>query len=296
MKDRRLLDLLRFTCICLFLGRAWQHLFWDAPYRALLWDEGLLKPFIERWTSFTWTEWVTSEVLDQWIQGSIQMTGGFYLLCAACCWRVVSGRRLEQVVLMIGSASLAFLSFLFGKEKFYQLGQFLEYALQVGAPLLLVAFVRAGSITKRIDFAIRWMTALTFACHGLYAIGWYPVPGEFVEMTMTLLKVGDQSAIWFLKVVGALDIVIAFTLVANRFVIPSYAYAIFWGLATATARVASNVEMTDLAAGLHQWLPETLLRLPHGLVPAFALAWIIWMQQEETASRAVSQSLVDEVS
>ena len=38
--------LLQWATIGVFAGRAYQHLFWDAPYREVIWDPDLSGPFL----------------------------------------------------------------------------------------------------------------------------------------------------------------------------------------------------------------------------------------------------------
>ena len=45
---------LRLATFALFAGRAWQHLFWDAPFRALLWDKETMENFDEFKRSLEW--------------------------------------------------------------------------------------------------------------------------------------------------------------------------------------------------------------------------------------------------
>jgi len=47
MLNKKAVPVLRISCCCLLVGRAWQHLFWDAPFRAFLWDEHLLQGIVE---------------------------------------------------------------------------------------------------------------------------------------------------------------------------------------------------------------------------------------------------------
>jgi len=65
-----------------FLGRAWQHLYWDAPFRAFLWDEALLSGFVEQWLSMDWEAYITSMEVDKNISWSIKCFGVLYLMGA----------------------------------------------------------------------------------------------------------------------------------------------------------------------------------------------------------------------
>lgn len=269
-------EIIRWACVFLFLGRAWQHLFWDPPYRTLIWDESLLKSFIENWTSFTWQQWVTDPRIDGITNQMVGLIGLFYLLCAACAARVKSGRTFEKATLLLGAVSLGFLSFLYGKSRFYQIAQFLEYALQVGTPIFLVWMTRAKETSSSVQAhgfqnLIKTAVILTFACHGLYAIGYYPIPGHYLDMTMNILGVHEATATRFLFGAAIMDFAVCFGLLFRTTTPFAFLYAAFWGTTTAFARLVSNVSWGTFGADLHQWAAETALRLPHGLVPLAAL-------------------------
>ena len=114
---------------------------------------------------------------------------------------------------------------------------------------------------------MRIAVALTFAGHGLYAIGFYPVPGHFVDMMIMSLHVEESTAVGLLQWAGWIDLIIAL-LILVPFVYPYAAlYAFAWGILTAIARVWSNYDATLPLDSLYQWVPETLVRLPNALVP-----------------------------
>lgn len=115
--------------------------------------------------------------------------------------------------------------------------------------------------------------ALTFTCHGLYAVGYYPRPFNFVDMSMNSLGISESNAIQYLNVVGFLDFIIAIGLFLpwkiSRFAL---GYAILWGTLTTSARLVSYLEIDQFATLLHQWGFEALYRLPHFLIPC--AAWL----------------------
>lgn len=44
--------------------------------------------------------------------------------------------------------------------------------------------------------------ALTFAAHGLYAMGYYPVPLNFRMMTTEILSISEEGSLRFLEIFG----------------------------------------------------------------------------------------------
>ena len=261
--------LLRLAAFSVFAGRAWQHLFWDAPYRELLWDQDIVEPVIGLFSSMTWHDFAASTAVDDGIAGFIIAVGVFYLICAICTFTVTTGKSLTGILISAGSVSLAILALLYTKESFYHLGQFLEYTLQFGVPyFLLLALKKDPQTEKRLIWLEKLAIALTFSCHGLYALGYYPIPGSFMTMTMNILGTSERQTLLFLQAAGILDFVVAvgcfLPLKWSRYIL---LYAAFWGLATAIARIWGNFYMEFPIESLRQWLHEVVYRLPHALVP-----------------------------
>lgn len=271
MKDKEFLQIFRLlqaATIAVFLGRAWQHWFFDAPYRTLLWDEDWMKPPVEWFTGLSWEEYIISPAVDNSIQQLIVAIGFLYLLGIFAAIGLRRFPRISKVILWIGSASLVLLSALYCKEKFFSLGQFLEYTLQYSTPLFLLYWWRQRKATPRLIFALKLAIALTFICHGLYAVAYYPRPGQFTEMCINILGCSEATAVQFLQVAGVLDFVIGFGLFLPRRIAKIVVgYAAFWGFATTIARVWSYVDDQFFFESLNRWAFESVLRFPHFLLP-----------------------------
>ncbi|HMO38313.1 MAG TPA: hypothetical protein PKC76_03355 [Saprospiraceae bacterium] len=274
LSSRTVFRFVQIATIAVFVGRAWQHLYWDAPYRALLWDENWLRPLVEGVLGGDWGVYVrTSEQgIERWIRG----TGILYLLCALAA--AVGAQRWRKPVvalLAIGAANLLLLAALYYKEHFWQAGQLIEYTLQWGSPVFLILLLQTKPPVEQL---IRWMriaTALTFVGHGLYAFGYYPRPVLFVEMTMSILQVSDVGAAGFLQIVGILDFVAALLLfVPGKLGRVALLYCVIWGFLTSVARLWAHFHPAFLDNLLLQWLHEAVMRSPHFLIPA-----AIWYAQ-----------------
>jgi len=272
INDSLLEKLLCFSVFFIFLGRAWQHLFWDAPYRALLWDEVLLKPFVEKILGMQWYDYVTSSNTDSAIQTIIFSTGILYVLAAVATllYRRFPTKTLKYVILL-GAWNLMLLSFLLMKEKFYHFAMFFEQSIQFLLPFVFVYYFKGNFVFQHFKLILKILIAIVFISHGLYAIGYYPVPGKFVDMLICILEISEQSAKSLLRIAGVLDFLVAILIFIPKTSQLALWYAFIWGSLTAFARIFSKFEMQFPLQTLHQELFETTYRLAHGLVPLMAL-------------------------
>lgn len=276
--SQQILLLLQIATVSVFAGRAYQHLFWDAPFREFLWDPFWMQGFVQKILGMTWEQYVNHPSGDIWIQRLIFAEGIFYTICASV---VIFIRWLPGKVrwlLYAGAASLVLLAIAYQKDLFYHVGQFFEYTLQFSSPIFLVFFLKGKSITSRLEFWMKVAVALTFACHGLYALGYYPRPGSFYTMTQHIFGFGESGITHFLNTAGTLDFVVsAGIFIPWRGARWLLLYAAAWGLATSLARIFGNFFWEFPLESLHQWTYEALFRLPHFLVP-FAL--FLWLQNK----------------
>ncbi|HMQ45915.1 MAG TPA: hypothetical protein PKA00_00605 [Saprospiraceae bacterium] len=279
---------LQVAAIAVFLGRAWQHLFLDAPFRTLFWEERWMKWPVENLLGMSWRTYVTSPQTDQFITNWVVATGVLYFLSALACLFVKHWGRVAAVLIWAGAINLMLLAALYCKENFFFTGQFFEYSLQFSAPIIFLSYVRKnGHFSSRAIFWIKLLTALTFTCHGLYAVGFYPRPGQFVVMTMNILHVDEHFAARFLLLAGYMDFVISFLLFfPRRWAIAAALYATFWGFLTTVARVWAFFHWEYWENSLRLWLHESLYRFPHFLIPMF-LVWYLASKYDKNDKPAI---------
>ena len=274
------------------LGRAWQCLFWDIPLRSLLWDEALMKDFITHWFQWTWESYMTSPAVDQMIERWIIIIGLALVFASLASVSLAMkgpgpGLRTSPILpspsfgkaflnvsrmgVLLGSVLLGFIALLIYKEKFFWTAQLLEYSLQVAAPLYLLLWhrnKRAGSYDQ-LYFWMKVGVTLTFISHGLFAIGFYPRPGHFVQMVMDGLWLEEAAAIHFLNVAAVMDFIVGLGLwiMPKELHKPFLWYAFAWGLLTTMARLWANWTAAAPWTSLELWTYETLYRFPHFLIP-----------------------------
>ncbi|EZH74185.1 hypothetical protein ATO12_15050 [Aquimarina atlantica] len=268
MKNPKALRILKISVFLIFTGRAWQHLFWDAPYRSFFWDEALLKPVIEGIFSVSWKDYVTSSTTDKAIQTIIRSNGILYLIAAFCALGfTTSNKKWLRFPILVGGVSLVILAILLTKEKFYHTAQFFEHSIQFGLPFVLL-YTHADNFTsKRFILILKILIAVTFFSHGLYAFGFYPLPGKFVDMVIQIIGCSESVAVTFLYIAGILDFIIAVLIFIPKTAVYTLWYALLWGLLTAFARIVANFYIDFPLQSIHQNLYEVLYRIPHGLVP-----------------------------
>jgi hypothetical protein len=252
--------ILKRSVCCLFLGRAYQHLFADAPYRVFVWDENLL----QRVTQLFNIEWNTytfyANLFVIWLQ---KIIGIFFLLSSIMVLFAEKMPHLTRIMCQIATAWLFVLAFLYQKDHFYQIGQLLEYALQIVTPLIFIQIMENRLSNTFVNIAI----ALTFSCHGLYAIGYYPVPVSFVEMTLNIFNCTETNAKIFLKIMGFLDFIASLFLFFPKTRAIGLLYCIIWGFFTTIARPYAYVQIDLGIMKILYWLSEAMIRVPHFGIP-----------------------------
>lgn len=269
--------LLQTAACALLLGRAWQHLFWDAPYREFLWDEYWMKDLVSLVFGLSWSEYVGNPLYDERIQFFLQGIGWFYLLAAGAALGIQWLPRLARPILTTSSWTLLILALIGWKEQGWQIGQLLEQSLQWTTPLLLAVSSKGAIPEQWIRYGTRVAISSTFIGHGLYALGYYPIPGNFLEMTMRSLSIGEDPARQFLFLIGILDVLAALGVLWPRyFKTAIFTYLIVWGLLTSLARVWGYFSFDFIENWLQMWVYELLIRFPHFLVPSF-----LWLRERK---------------
>ncbi|PSG88622.1 hypothetical protein [Aurantibacter aestuarii] len=281
MSQQLVLNVLKWTCFFIFAGRAYQFLFWDAPFRSVLWDQDLLSPIVEGIFNIPWKDYVTSLQHDSYIQNSIRLNGVFYALCAFLSLIVQqNSSKIVKGIIFSGGTLLVILALLQTKSKFYVFAMFFEHAIQFGSPFLLLFYLKHFSVTRLIQ-PLKLMIALTFLCHGLYALGYFfPLPANFVTMTMNILGTDEPTTKTLLFVAALLDFVIVIGIYMPQLTKYVLAYAVFWGFITAFARIWSELVYSSALITIHQTLYETIFRLSHGLIPLLYYIILKKTQQE----------------
>lgn len=278
------LRFLQVSIFMLLMSRAWQYLYWDSPLRTLLWDEDLVSPYVSR-LGWTWTEWVSSPRASLMIDLMTSTLGIGFLIAASGVFFIHKTPALGKFLLVLGGTLCFFHALLDTKAHFGRIWHFAELSLQWFSPFLLFLLLSKYYTDNRFDLAIRGAIALTFIGHGLYAWGYYPVPGHFQQMMISGFGVTNAQALSMLKVAGFLDFLAAALLFVplKKWALAGLYYIIIWGFLTAMARMWSNLELSSVANLFAYWLSETTVRFVHFLVPLALFFW--WKEKGRSEHR-----------
>ena len=238
-----------------------------------MWNEDRFAPIVQSLFGLSWQEYILHPLSDAYLQ-SIVSGIGLALIVLCILVLIKFPQWTKNIALGISFIILVFIALLYHLEKFQTAGQFFEYSLQFMTPVFLFYYFRYGS-SNTFLYLLKFSIAFTFFSHGLYALGFYPVPGLFVSMTMNILHCSNTFALNFLMVVGVLDLIfsVGLFLPGRAFKISIY-YCIVWGFLTAFARIVAHVDFSFLGSTLHQWWFQTLFRVPHFVIPLVVLKLI----------------------
>jgi hypothetical protein len=235
-----------------------------------------MEGFVLKVFGLDWTAWATSPVVEANLKLTTQWIGVFFVLCAVAATMATPRRIWTHVCLGMGALVLAVIAFAVYRDKMLRMVEFFELACMISAPLaLLSATRREGGQERFLRHGLSAVVAATFAGHGFYAVGFHPLPGEWVTMVMTILHVSEPAAVNLLFAAGVLDFLVAAGIFIPGLRTASAVYAAGWGLLTAAARTRANVQLENFHEAAAFWIPETLVRLPNGLIPLVVAVLLI---------------------
>lgn len=266
--------LLKFCAFLIFLGRAYQFMFFGAPFRAILWDESFISPIVENLTNYTWFEYATNLEVNYWIEFFTKVCSFLFLVGAftALFWEKIKVIWLKKIIIYLGIGILFFLALCIAKDKNYDVIQIFELFIQISIPVALL-FVKHENEAQldKIKTILKVALSVTFIAHGLFAIGFIYYPANFVDMTISILGITESQAKVFLTVAGLLDVAAAILIYIPKTTKIALFYVLIWGLLTALARVVSGFNSDFILDSIHDSLYGTIYRLPHGLIAAIIL-------------------------
>lgn len=257
------------VCAC-FAGWAWQHLRWGAPYDVMLWSPGHFG-WLARMIGVSWENYVAEVMTDGRILLGVRLLGLFYAALAVLALTAKRNHPLQLICLGIGSFGLAMQAFCKFIKEGEQMVVFVEQGSQILAPWVLILALRRGAGDRRTLGTALLAFWMTFAGHGIFAIGWAPTPGHFYGLTHAIFGFGERAADLFLKGAGALDFLVCAAVLWPRMRQAALTYAVLWGALTGLARPVAGMSLVLPWWGADQFLHEAVYRAPHAALPLFLL-------------------------
>lgn len=270
--ERFTLGIFQLIVSLLLLSRGWLTWRWESPIAEVLKDENR----------------------GAWITYVVDLLGILLMVSALIPW-FAGVRRSRWLCWFLIPATLVLVFDTIARwlSKDMQIAMLIEHSLQVVAPVALLIYLGGKSLrSPRRELIVRQIlmiaAALTFVGHGLYAMGYYPVPRNFLTMTTGILPISEEASLVFLEIFGWLDFGVALLLIFPKTRFYGLGYMFCWGGVTALARIWAYCDKALPYYGLDPWLAETLVRTPHWAIP-FWLLWLWWSQRRQARGEFLVQ-------
>ncbi len=275
--DAALLLCLRLGAFLCFAGWTWVHLYWEGPYGILLWQEDTYR--LANKFGIYWEEFVGTGAEAGFVQKWLAHTGWLYLACTVLTITVRKKSWVQMAALVGGGGLVTILAYAKYVASRRQLPMLIEHGGQVLIPVLLVMALALG-VRHRLTVATAIVAVITtFAGHGSYAVGFWPIPGNFHAMTSMILRVDYVTTKAILHLVGVLDFVVCIGILIPGLRRPVALYAAAWGFLTAIARPVAGMSLSLNYWGADQFLQEAVFRAPHVLIPLYL--FFLWSQPRQ---------------
>ncbi|MCB9196415.1 MAG: hypothetical protein H6598_09335 [Flavobacteriales bacterium] len=282
-----MISFLRWGTVLMFLSRAYEHIRWGGPYRDIFYHPqglgGWYANLIDRPLKEIYNDHFYEHALSYFSKG----IGVIFLLTAVV---ILFYERLVKFKWILYPTSFFLLLYYFGLlygKNLQQFGMFFEHMGQFVIPWCFV-FAVENKWRRTMWWAISGIS-LTFFCHGLYAMGYYPQPGHFADMMISGFGMTEDTSRYLLKWIGYIDLVFAFLV----FLTPTLSnqkgwkelvwinlwYAIIWGFLTAVARIYTSYTPGMFGHWMDQHLFQTIVRIPHFVIPI--VIWLYYFRSKE---------------
>jgi len=148
-----IIRVLQITTLILFTGRAWQHLFWDAPYEYLFSPQYGFTP---------------------WFVGKLTMgLGWFYVLGIIFCLTLDTRDKKWGYTFVFHSAALLLLAHMYRAQNACELPTFFLYVSQFATPVIFYLLQFTKTSISRIMGLLKIALTLTLGGYAWYAFGFH---------------------------------------------------------------------------------------------------------------------------
>ena len=278
-RSSTLLFIVRSACLLTLLGYAMMHFTWNGRLISQIYSEGFIDLGV-RLFGFNWSGFRASDAVNPNYQLFIYLTGSVFGMGGLLALLPIPQQGIRKVIplkiLYYSCSSLILLSALSGIiESKLHLNVLIEYSVKITVSLLLLYYIIGRSFDPEKHVRrLKWVIALTFIGHGLYALNIFPVPADFTMMTSNILHMGRDGTVMFLAIAGVLDVLFSMLLFYRKTERIALVYMVIWGFLTALARLIAYHGIADTSTYLAMWIPEFLIRSGHFLVPLYLLVYI----------------------
>ena len=201
MQNKHIVSLLRFAAFFLFFGRGWQHLAYQGPYGTLFTAKYFFGGLCSWILGIPHGELMSDPNFEKYLDWFNDGLSILFFLAALSVLFINKKKSWFKRFVKIGGYLLLFTAFGYFVEKKFVLAQFLEYTAQFATPYLLLMAVKY-KMKSWFLFVAKWSIAITFVCHGLYAIEIYPIPADFINMVINFTGMTNDEAKLILKLWG----------------------------------------------------------------------------------------------
>lgn len=263
----KLENILKLSVSFILIGKGYEYLFWDTPIRAYFTSYPHLGGLFDL-MGWDWHNYINNLFYDNLYMIIGKIIAFLYIITAIVIW-VKQLFKLTRFLLISSSIICIFFYLSYWKEHFFQIGFLLESSIQMFTPLIYYLYIKNKINTLKLEWILKILVATTFVGHGLYAIGFHPTPGHFIDMVIYITGADEPSARVLLSMAGVIDFAIAILLLVFKLetIYPVLYYFIFWGLWTSFARLLSGFSMSISWFSFHQEWFKVCYRLGHAFIP-----------------------------
>lgn len=253
----QIIRILQLTAAILLAGRAWQHLFWDAPYEFIFSNE----------TGFT-----------QWFSDKFTAAmGWFYMIGVLFCFTLDSRDSKWGYVFVVYAASLLLLAQLYRVSNDSEIPTLLLYTSQFATPFIYYQLQFKKNGIGKIMNTLKLSLTLTLGAYAWYATGiYYGHKAAWIDGLNIVFGIGESGAAIVLYALAAFEIITILVLWVKPLQKIAFAAILFWGILLMIASVAIFfLEHPHWQSGIRSaW--ELLC-----LVPNAGLSYAIWKYVNE---------------
>ncbi|MBL4703109.1 MAG: hypothetical protein JKY54_01215 [Flavobacteriales bacterium] len=213
----------------------------------------------------------TNKLAEGLVVGVDQTLGLIFISAAIGALFYRTGRVVLKWIIYLGILGLVLITFALMYAKNFYVGLFFEHAAQILSPLFLIFAIRKMPLPTFVLW-LKITIAIAFICHGLFAIGHYPIPGKFVDMMIYGFGLEEEVAKQILFSLGILDFAFAILIFVPKLAKPALIYGIVWGFLTAMARITTSFDIHFMSNWLSQYLYQFFIRISH-----FSIPLILWL-------------------